>query len=176
MQSQPDEAREGLFIEHSLRQTDAKLHDAIINSHNVFSDNLKNIEILGITREGMDSATVAVEVSLRHHLMKLGENDAKGFLILSVEPTRATDDKGKWLLAYMVANVEKVIKSIKGILYHIRENDPATFPNPCFGGKLNDTYEAYTTGLECNIGHSKLQRQWRFEAYPRQRQPQPQLQ
>jgi hypothetical protein len=43
--------------------------------------------------------------------------------------------------------VKKVIKLVKGILSHIRENAPGTFPNPCLGGKLNDTYEAYTTGL-----------------------------
>jgi hypothetical protein len=147
MQSQPDDAREGLFIEHSLRQTDKKLHDALIDSHNVFLDNLRKIEILGITRDGMDNANAATEVSLRQHLMKLGEKDKEGFSILSIEPTRATEEKGKWIIVCMKSSEDRVIKSVKETFSHIRETDPVTFPNPCLGGKLNDTYEAYTTAL-----------------------------
>jgi hypothetical protein len=95
----------------------------------------------------MDNANVATEVSLRQYLMKLGKNDEEGFSILSIEATRATEEKGKWLIAYTVTKEDNAIKSVKATFSHILENDPAIFPNPRLGGKLNDSYEAYTTNL-----------------------------
>jgi hypothetical protein len=149
--SQPKEARHGIFIQHSVRVTEKKLHDAIINSHNHYLDNLRKIEILGISREGMDSVNANTgdsgKSSLRDLLMRLHDEDSNEPSLQSIEPTKDTDETGKWYLTCKADKEKLNLECIQGLFSDLREQDPVLFPNPSIGGQQKYEYEAYKTAL-----------------------------
>jgi hypothetical protein len=152
MDSQSDddqEAREGLFIAHGLRKAAKELHDANINSHNTYLDGLKKIEIFGIPREAMDTTTETLQgKSLRQHLMHHGTEDTNGPTFLTIEPTKETDDKGKWYLLYNDTKATEATTCVGQLIPYLRKQDPLLFPNPSIGGKRNAGFETYMTNLQ----------------------------
>jgi hypothetical protein len=132
MDSQSDEhfeAREGLFIVHGLMKSERTLHDANIDSQNEYLNGLKKIEISGITREAMDIPFDSLGgLSVRDYLLYDGSEDPNGSTFLTIEPTRETDENGKWFLLHKATKgteattcVDKLISILRA--HHSRASD-----------------------------------------------------
>jgi hypothetical protein len=145
------EARDGLFVDHTVRKTDKALHDTIVDSNNEYLNGSRKIEILGITREAMDTRIAELGgESLRDHLLQHGVGDGEEpdrNTFLTVEATRETDEKGKWYLTYNIAKETAVTTCIDQLIPNLRKNEPKLFPKLTLGGKRTASFVAYTNTL-----------------------------